>query len=171
MWREYFGSAGTILAVVNGVLAIVIATLPTRRSVYKLRLGALALLIGALAVGAAFYNKYRVYVQTERAQSDRTDTRQRLEAFITEGRNLIAQIRDANVELPSSAADVWAQQAEIYLRDRFGEPAVARFRKPAGELYGVDETVAAPRVAYWRAVRDRVVNLQAIAAEAADRRP
>jgi hypothetical protein len=171
MWREYFGSAGTILAVVNGVLAIVIATLPTRRSVYKLRLGALALLIGALAVGAAFYNKYRVYVQTERAQSDRTETGQRLEAFIAQGRSLIGQIKDASVELPSSAADVWAQQTEIYLRDRFGEPAVTRFRKPAGELYGVDETVAAPRVAYWRAVRDRVVNLQAIAAESSDRRP
>src|SRR6201995_2992353 len=123
MWREYFGSAGTILAVVNGVLAIVIATLSERRSVYKLRLGALALLIGALAVGAAFYNKYRVYVQTERAQSDRTDTRQRLDAFIAEGRNLIAQIKDAKDELPSSAADVWGQPTEIYLRDRLGAPA------------------------------------------------
>ena len=40
MWRDYFGFAGTIFAVVNGLIAIGIAVLPVRRSVYKLRLGA-----------------------------------------------------------------------------------------------------------------------------------
>jgi hypothetical protein len=31
--------------------------------------------------------------------------------------------------------------------------------------------VAASRIAYWRAVRDRVVNLEAISAEFPERRP
>ena len=58
MWREYFEFAGTALAVVNGLIAITVALLPMRRSVLKLRLGAFALVVAALAVGATFYAKF-----------------------------------------------------------------------------------------------------------------
>jgi hypothetical protein len=166
MWREYLGSAGTILAIVNGVIAIVIALLPVRRSVYKLRLGALALMLGALAVGAAFYAKVHTTISTERVQSDRADIRKQLQNLISEGRDLLGRIKDAREDLPSTAADEWAQRAEVLLRGRIGEPYIARFRKEAGEMFGTDPTIAAgSRLAYWRAVRDRVVNLEAIAAE------
>jgi hypothetical protein len=171
MWREYFGYAGTIAAVANGLIAIFVALLPTRRSVYKLRLGAAALVLGALAVGAAFYSTYHAYVQFERQQSDRAEIRKRLDSFIVDGRDLLGQIRDARRDLPMTAADEWAQRAEIYLRDRLGERYVPRFRKEANEMYGTDAAVAAPRLGYWRAVRDRVVNLEAISAEFPERRP
>jgi len=163
MWRDIFGFAGTILAVVNGLIAFGIALLPSRRSVYRLRLGVAALLLGALAVGATFYTKYRAYIQVERQQTDRSDVQKRLDAFVAEGRQLLAQIKDSRVELPAAAADTWAQRVELYLREKVGAEAIPRFRKPTGELYGTDETVAAPRQAYWRAVRDRVVNLEEIA--------
>ena len=81
MWRDYFGSVGTIFAVVNGLIAITIALLPMRRSVYKLRLGALALVLGGLAVGAAFYTTYRSYAQTERQQTDRAEIHLRLSSL------------------------------------------------------------------------------------------
>lgn len=165
MWREYLGYAGTAFAVVNGLIAIVIALLPVRRSVHKLRLGATALVLGALAVGATFYSRYHARIVIERQQDDRTDIRMRLESLAQEGRGLLAQIRDLTRELPGRAADEWAQRAEVYLRDRLGERYVPRFRKEANELYGEDAAVAAQRVAYWRAVRDRTVNLETIAAE------
>ena len=168
MWREYFDFAGTALAVINGLIAITIALLPMRRSVIKLRLGAVALVLGALAVGATFYSTYRAHVQVERQQSDRAEVRMRLESFITEGRTLLGQIRAADGQLPTSAADEWAQRAEIFLRDKLGERTIARFRKDANELYGDDASVAAPRMGYWRAVRNRVVNLEAIGAEFAE---
>ena len=53
---------------------------------------------------------------------------------------------------------------KLYLRDRLGERYVTRFRKDANDLYG-DTTIAGPRMGYWRAVRNRVVNLELIAAE------
>jgi hypothetical protein len=165
MWREYFGLAGTVFAVINGLIAITIALLPIRRSVYKLRLGAVALVLGALAVGAAFYAKYHAYVQTERQQSDRADIRNRLANFIVEGRDLLGQIKDARRDLPAAAADQWAQRAEVYLRDKLGERYRDRFRKEADEMYGDDASVPALRLAYWRAVRNRVVNLETIIAE------
>jgi len=165
MWREYFGFAGTLFAVINGLIAITIAMLPVRRSVYKLRLGAVALMLGALAVGAAFYAKYHARVQVERQQSDRVEIRNRLENFIMEGRDLLGQIKDGRRALPATAADEWAQRAEIYLRDKLGERYLARFRKEADEMYGDDASVPAPRLAYWRAVRNRIVNLQVIGAE------
>jgi hypothetical protein len=174
MWREYFGFAGTAFAVINGLIAITIAMLPVRRSVYKLRLGAAALVLGALAVGASFYSKYRTHVQIERQQSDRAEIRKRLENFIVEGSDLLGQIRDNRRDLPATAADEWAQRAEIYLRDRLGERYVPRFRKEVNEMYGDDASVAAPRMGYWRAVRNRLVNLEAIGAEFPDqtrRRP
>jgi len=165
MWREYFGFAGTLFAVINGLIAITIAMLPVRRSVYKLRLGAVALVLGALAVGAAFYAKYHARVQVERQQSDRAEIRNRLENFIVEGRNLLGQIKDGRRALPATAADEWAQRAEIYLRDKLGERYLTRFRKEANDLYGDDASVPAPRLAYWRAVRNRIVNLEVIGAE------
>ena len=92
----------------------------------------------------------------------------RLENFITEGRNLLGQIRDADRALPTTAADEWAQRAEIFLRDKLGERTIARFRKDADELYGDAAGVAAPRMGYWRAVRNRIVNLELIGAEFTD---
>ena len=169
MWREYFEYAGTVLAVVNGLIAITIALIPMRRSVLKLRLGAVALVLGALAVGATFYSKYSAYVRVERQQSNRADVGARLETFIAEGRNLLGQIRDANRALPTTAADEWAHRTEIFLRDKLGERSIARFRKNADELYG-DAAVAAPRMGYWRAVRNRIVNLELISAEFTDPR-
>ena len=165
MWRQYFAFAGTLFAVINGLIAITIALLPVRRSVYKLRLGAAALVLGALAVGAAFYAKYNAHVQVERQQSDRAEIRKRLDNFIVEGRDLLGQIKDARRGLPATAADEWAQRAEIYLRDKLGERYLARFRKEANEMYGDDASVPAPRLGYWRAVRNRIVNLETIDAE------
>jgi hypothetical protein len=162
MWRAYLEYAGTALAVGNGLIAITIALLPTRRSGLKLRLGAVAVVLGALAVGATFYAKYRGYLQVERQQSDRADVGMRLGNFIAEGRDLLGQIRDADRPLPTSAADEWAQRAEIFLRDKLGEGAITRFRKDADELYGDAAGIAAPRMGYWRAVRNRVVNLEII---------
>jgi len=155
---------GTVLAVINGLIALGIALLPARWSVHKLRLGAAALALGALAVGATFNSMYRASAQIERQQSERAEIRKRLENFIMEGRELLGQIKDARRDLPTTAADEWAYRAEIYLRDKLGERYVPRFRKDANELYGEGD-VAAPRLAYWRAVRDRVVNLEAISAE------
>jgi hypothetical protein len=156
---------GTVLAVINGLIALAIALLPVRWSVHKLRLGAAALVLGALAVGATIYSTYRASAQIERQQSDRAEIRNRLDNFIVEGRDLLGQIKDARRALPATAADEWAQRAEIYLRDKLGERYLARFRKEANEMYGDDASVPAPRLAYWRAVRNRIVNLEAIGAE------
>jgi hypothetical protein len=164
MWRESIGFAGAAIAVLNGLLAIVIALLPVRRSVAKLRLAVLALGLSLLAVVVTLGGAYYVYHREQRALADQRDIRQRLEGFISEGRTLLIQIKDPQRELPNLAADQWAQRAELYLRDKLGELYVARFRKEVDEMYG-DAAVPASRLAYWRAVRNRVFNLEAMAAE------
>jgi hypothetical protein len=165
MWREYFGFAGTAVAVINGIIAMVVALMPVRRSVLKLRLGVVAIALAVLAIGAASYAKYRTFIQVERQQAERSDARTQLSAFLTEGRELLGQIRNAKRALPTTAADEWALRTETYLRDKLGEQYIERFRKDAHELYGDDAAVAAPRMAYWRAVRNRVVNLEMIGAQ------
>lgn len=164
MWREYFGFVAPALAVLNGLIAIVIALLSIRRSVLKLRLGVTALVFGIIAVGASYYAKHSTRIQTEQQQAERNTVREQIETYILEGRTLLGQIRDAQRELPSRPADEWAQRSELYLRDRLGERYVTRFRKDANDLYG-DTSIAGPRMGYWRAVRNRVVNLELIAAE------
>jgi hypothetical protein len=164
MWREYFGFFGAVFAVVNGLLAILIALMPGRRSVLKLRLGAAAVAIGVLALAATVIVRYDGYIRQERQLADRRETRERLEALLQDGRALLAQIRDPQKEFPTRAADEWAQRTEIYLQGKLDDLAVARFRKEVGEMYG-DAVVPAPRLAYWRAVRNRLVNLEAIVAE------
>jgi hypothetical protein len=164
MWREYFGFVAPALAVINGFIAIIISMLPIRRSVAKLRLGVAALILGALAIGAGYYAKYAARSQNEQQQSLRDQVREDIQTRILEGRTLLGQIRDAQRELPARPADEWALRSENYLRDKLGERYVARFRKESNDLYG-DAAIPGPRMGYWRAVRNRVVALELIAAE------
>ena len=164
MWRDYIGYIGTAIAVLNGLLAIIIAMMSVRRSVAKLRFGVTALVLAAVAVGATFYSKHYARTQIERQQADHSETRERLETLILEGRTLLGQIKDSQRELPTRPADEWAQRAELYLRDKLGERYVARFRKDVNDMYG-DAAVPAARLGYFRAVRNRVVNLEMISAE------
>jgi hypothetical protein len=164
MWREYLGLAGTAIAVVNGLLAIAVALLPVRRSVAKLRLGVAAVVLAVLAAGAAYYGKHSARLQQERQLAERGEIRERIETLMLEGRTLLGQIRDPQRELPNRAADEWAQRSEIYLREKLGERYVMRFRKDVNGMYG-DAPVPAARLGYWRAVRNRVVNLEMMSSE------
>jgi hypothetical protein len=168
MWRDYLWIAAALLAVVNGVLAFLIAKLPARSSVFRLRLGALAIALGLVAAGTAVYARYQSSARTDRQQSERIETRKRLENLVLEGRALLGQIKDSQRELPAGNADEWAQRAEILLRDKIGERAVIRFRREVPELYGDDATVQPARLPYWKAVRNRTVNLEMIGAELGD---
>jgi hypothetical protein len=123
-----------------------------------------ALIIGVIAVGAGAYGNYAARSDVNRQQAERAQVREQIENFILEGRTLLGQIKDAQRELPTRAADEWALRAETYLRDKLGDRYVGRFRKDVNELYG-DAAIAAPRMGYWRAVRNRVVNLEMLAAE------
>jgi hypothetical protein len=164
MWRDYIGLTGTAVAAVNGILAIIIALLPVRRSVIKLRLGVAALVLAGLGLGAAAFSGYNERVLQERRTADRSEIREKVETFILEGRTLLNQITDAQRELPSRAADEWAQRVEFYLREKLGDRYISRFRRDIDDLYG-DAAIAPSRLAYWRAVRNRLVNLERINAE------
>ena len=167
MWRDYIAFVAPALAVANGLIAIVITLLPVRRSAAKRRLAATAVALGAIAIGTTLFLKYDAYVESEQRQADRSQVRERLETFILEGRTLLAQIKDMQRDLPTRPADEWAQRSEIYLRDALGERYVTRFRKDVNDLYG-DASLPAARMGYWRAVRNRVVNLETISAEFLD---
>ncbi len=168
MWRDYLWLAAAILAVVNGVLAFLIAKLKPQHSVWKLRLGATAIVLGLIAFPTTFYARHHAGALAEQERSDRVEVRKRLENYVLEGRALLAQIKDNQRELPARAADEWAQRVEIYLRDNIGERAIIQFRREASELYGDDPAVAPARLAYWRAVRNRTVNLEMISAGIAE---
>jgi hypothetical protein len=168
MWREYFGFVPSAIAVINGLLAIIVAMLSVRRSVAKLRLGVTALILGAVAVGATFYSRHYSRSQVEQRQVDRGQVREQLETFVLEGRTLLGQIKDVQRELPTRSADEWAQRTELFLNDKLGERYVNRFRRDVNELYG-EASLPAARMGYWRAVRNRVVNLELITAEFPER--
>jgi hypothetical protein len=164
MWREAIGFVGAAIAVINGVLAILIALLPVRRSVIRLRLAVVALGLGLGAIVATLGGTYLIQLREQHELSTRRDTRERLEALLSEGRALLTRIKDPQQGLPNLAADQWAQRTELYLREQLGDLAVARFRKDVDEMYG-EPAVPAGRLAYWRAVRNRLVNLEVIVAE------
>ena len=121
MWREYLGYAGAAIAVLNGLIAGFVALLSTRRSVLKLRLAVVALVLGGLAVGAVVYGRYHASAQQERRLADRREIKERIENFILEGRTVLAQIKDSQRELPSRPADEWAHRTETYLGEKLGE--------------------------------------------------
>ena len=167
MVLEYLGHAGTVIAVINALLAIIIALLPRGGQITKMRIGAVAVALGLFAIVAALYpqdNAPGAQGAQGEQRSERREIRRQIDGFIRDGTALLAQIKDSKQALPNKQADLWAQQAEIYLRDRLGERYVARYRADVGELYG-DANVAVERLGYWRAVRNRVVNLEKVSAE------
>ena len=171
MWRNYLGYVAAVLAVINALIATLIARLPDRRSVYKLRLGVVTLVIGVIAIGAAIFAQHSARFMLDRQLSDRIEVRKRVEGFALEGRGLLDRIKDPQRELPARAADEWAQRTEVYLRARLGEKYITRFLQDPSALYGDDPSVAPARLGYWRAVRNRVVTLDMISAEFADPKP
>jgi hypothetical protein len=162
MWLEHLGLVGTTVAVVNGVLAITIALMPRGNQVAKVRIGALAFVLGLLALVAALYPKAPPG-QPQLAVAE-GDVRGTLDGFIRDGTALLRQIKDPQQSLPNAQADMWAQQAEVFLRERLGEPYVVRYRTDLTEMFS-DAEVPAERLGYWRAVRNRVINLQKVSAE------
>jgi hypothetical protein len=164
MWRDYIGLTATAVAIINGLLAVLIALLPVRRSVAKLRLGVAALVLAAIGLGGTAYSIHHERMQRDLRAAQRSEIREKIENFILEGRTLLAQISDAQRELPSRPSDEWAQRVEIYLHDKLGERYISRFRRDIDDLYG-DAALAPARLGYWRAVRNRVVNLERINAE------
>ena len=164
MWLDYIGWTGTAVAAINGLFAVIIALLPVRRSVAKLRLGVTALVLAGIGLGATAFSKHYDRVRQDLRVAERSEIREKVETFILEGRTLLGQIKDAQRELPTRSSDEWAQRAEVYLRDKLGERYVSRFRRDMDDLYG-DAAIAPARLGYWRAVRNRVVNLERINAE------
>jgi hypothetical protein len=165
MALEYLGLAGTIIAVINALLALIIAVLPRGSQLTKMRIGAIAVALGLFAVVAALYPQDDAQgAQAQQQRSERREIRRQLDGFVRDGTALLAKIKDSKQALPNKQADLWAQQAEIYLRDRLGERYVARYRADLGDLYG-DTNVAHERLGYWRAVRTRVINLEKVSAE------
>ena len=162
MWLEHLGLAGTAIAVVNGVLAITIALMPRGSQVAKVRIGALAFVLGLLAVVAALYPKSPPGEPPQAVAEG--NVRGTLDGFIRDGTALLRQIKDPQQSLPNKQADMWAQQAEVFLRERLGEPYVVRYRTDLTEMFS-DAEVPAERLGYWRAVRNRVINLQKVSAE------
>lgn len=168
MALEYLGLAGTIIAVINALLALIIAVLPRGSQLTKMRIGAVAVALGLFAIVAALYPQDDAQgaqgAQAQQQRSERREIRKQLDGFIRDGTVLLAQIKDSKQALPNKQADLWAQQAEIYLRERLGERYVARYRADLADLYG-DANVAHERLGYWRAVRSRVINLEKVSAE------
>jgi hypothetical protein len=162
MWLEHLGLVGTTVAAVNGVLAITIALMPRGSQVAKVRIGALAFVLGLLALIAALYPHSPSGVPQQAAAEG--DVRSTLDGFIRDGTALLRQIKDPQQSLPNKQADLWAQQAELFLRERLGEPYVVRYRADLTEMFSESE-VPAERLGYWRAVRNRVINLQKVSAE------
>lgn len=164
-WRDYAPLFGPVAALVNAFLAIAVALLPLKSPKTKLRIGIAAVVLGVLAIGATMYSEYLGHRQQEQQRAYRVDTRDQLDALIVEGTALVSQIGEPQQALPVRQADQWAQKAEALLSERLGNAYVARFRSDIVPLVGESTSVPGDRLGYWRAVRNRVVQLQRIAAE------
>jgi len=165
MWRENLTFWITVIAALNGILAFAIAVMPRGSQRAKVQVGIAALVLGLLAIGTAVYSSYDSQSQQERRLADRREIRERLDGFIKDGTILLAQIKDTRQRVPTSQADLWAQRAETFLKERLGDAYVARYRADINPMLFSDADIPADRRPYWRAVRNRVLSLEAMSAE------
>lgn len=93
--RDYASLFPVVIAVTNGVVAVISAHYPFRKPSAKMAFIAIILSLSASAVGANFYSQYLVNAEKATAAAHRALIRERFGTFIQDGNTLMRQC-DAN---------------------------------------------------------------------------
>lgn len=167
MWRDYVQPISTITALLLSTLALVMAQFPIGSPRAKWAYIAVVIFFNVIAAAAVIYSQHYTINKAKTEAADRRGTRDQIGAFIDQGNAYLAAIRDDKVDFDQATKEIneWAGKVEEFLAAKLGTSYVQRFRSAANVPLGEPVGLSEQRMAYWRGVRLRVVNLERFSGE------
>jgi hypothetical protein len=172
MW-DYVPVFPTLIAVVNGVIAVWMAHFKPERQKLKVGLLLFAILAGLGAAAATVAGQYHAMQATKQAQAETAETLMALAKFIGEGDALLGPLRDQSIAVDEDKLNGWGERVEKYLSGSasLGPSFMSRFRDGSGLLHGTPVGVDEKHAGYWNGITERVTRLQQFSAEVSARAP
>jgi hypothetical protein len=142
MWRDYVGLIPSSAAIVNGLLAVLIAQFFKERPIARAILVGVAFILGGAAIGATFYGQSQVIAARDADTKHRHDIRAAFGEFISQGREIEKKIADTSIQSPVQDKNIWDNEVALYLNSNLDESYSIRFHDQTGinpaYLQGVD---------------------------------
>jgi hypothetical protein len=163
--QDYVPVLPTVAALVNGLIAVMIANFFKDKPRAKRALAISAGIVCMVALGATFYGQHSIGAARDAEHRHNVEVRERLGAFIAEGDSLMREYADLGTPLPTDKANDWANRTETFLAMRLGMSYVIRFRDDTG-VPSIRLTIGdAARGAEWYGIYARVLRLQEFSTE------
>jgi hypothetical protein len=159
--RDYSNVIPSVIAIMNGLLAVYVAHYPFESPAAKLLFIVIIISLSAVAIGAMFYSQYLIVTGRAKERARVLMIREQLGAFIAEGTTLLNLAGTASVPVPTEQANAWATNVENFFATNMGASYVLRFRDSTGMppgifTIGVDEL----HQTLWRAIYSRMMKLE-----------
>jgi hypothetical protein len=135
MWRDYAGLLPSSAAIVNGLIAVLIAQFFKERPAARIFLVGMASILAVAAVGATFCGQSQVVAARDADQTHRRDLREALGSYIEKGNELelaISNSAKSEAKAPIQEENNWYASVIQFLREKLGSSYVARFHDLSG---------------------------------------
>lgn len=113
--RDYITALPSIVAALNGFIAVLVASLFKARPFIRATLITVVALLTIAAVGVTLYSQHQIIAQYDATAVRNTEIRKRLGDFIQQGVILIASCTDPTKEAPTDAVNGWILNVNDFL--------------------------------------------------------
>jgi hypothetical protein len=130
--RDYITIFPAIIAVMNGVLAVLMTHYPFETPSAKLAFIIIIVSLSAAAIGATFYSQHLIVAERHAQTAKKTRIREQLGELIEEGNAIKRRCEDSALPVPLADANKWKGRTEAFLETELGHSYVILFRDRTG---------------------------------------
>jgi hypothetical protein len=130
--HDYGVLVAPVAAILNGLIAVLIAQFFRDRLFAKIFLVVFAGILGAAAIAATIYNQHEAVAAQKAEVQHRKEVQEQLGRFIAEGLTLIANCDDNSKPPPWPQTNAWMARIEKFLDEKMGHSYVDRLSSPSG---------------------------------------
>ena len=166
-WHDYVSLLPTMAAIVNSVIAVMIAQIVHQNQRAKIALVLLAWLIAGSAIAITISGQHDIISAREGERSRDTRIREMLGDFISHGQSLMSAFSNPKAAPHVAEANKWLSDTSDFLLKNLGKSYVTRFDNPSGTPI---ENVITPGITTdnqtnWRIVNQHVFRLEQFSEE------
>jgi hypothetical protein len=130
--RDYASIFPSVIAVMNGLLAVYSAHYPFETPTAKFAFIIIIVLLSAAAICATFYSQHLIVADRDARAAKKKYIMEQLGKFIEDGNAIKARCEDSALPVPLTDANDWKERVETFLETELGHSYVIRFRDRTG---------------------------------------
>jgi hypothetical protein len=135
--RDYAPTVPSVIAIMNGLLAIYATNYPIGTVAAKLGFVVIIGLLSLAAIAATIYSNHLVIAARAKGQARILAIREQLGIFIADGARLLNSAATISAALPIDQANEWAANVENFLATNMGDAYRVRFQDRIGMPPGI----------------------------------